>query len=751
MPPVEVATYIADRERADAVTRELAAAGHTVRTWQPTSELSTSVRVLVVDGLEAALDALGVPCDLLVLVEADEVSMFPEFPREVTDFVFKPLRAGEVAARVAHIATLDPLAIRKRQRVLALAVEAASDVIEITDPSAVYQYVNRAFERVLGFSADNVAGKTPAQLVRSDVHSREFFQALDATLARGELWRGTLVSRARDGRLVHFDTTLTPVIDRKGQISHHVGIKRDITDELARREALVEANRALEQARDAAVSASRSKSEFLANMSHELRTPLNAIIGYAEMLMEDLTSGSQAHQDLKRIRSAGAHLLALINDVLDISKIEADRVELSYHRFPIQDLIAEVVSTVEPLARQNVNRFEVLAGPELGTIAADRTRLRQILLNLLGNGFKFTKNGRVTLEVERIEHAGGNASFELRVADTGIGISDEQQQKLFRPFVQADSSTTREFGGTGLGLVISRRLAEMMGGTITLVSELGKGSVFTLRLPADGDTNTEVLRIARRDNQRLVLLIDDNEETLDLFRRALAKRGFAVISADAGARGFELAVSARPDAIVLDVKMPGMSGWEVLSRLKLDAATAAIPVIMMTVMHQEELGQTLGAADYLIKPIEPDRLVETLRRHTNGPTAKVLVVEDDDATRELIRRTLEHRGNVVDEAGNGQLALDRLEIERPDVIVLDLMMPVMDGFGFLHALRSDPRFADLPVIVATARTLDESERRSLAHTAQQVIEKSAHTRHELIGVIGDQIQQLLARRDLSAR
>jgi len=750
VPSIEVATYIADRERADAVSSELAAAGHTVCAWQPASELSPSVRVLVVDGLESALDALGVPCDLLVLVDTDEVSMFPEFPREITDFVFKPLRAHEVAARVAHIATFDPLAVRKRQRVLAHAVEAASDVIEITDPGAVYQYVNRAFERVLGFAADEVAGKTPAQLVRSDVHPPEFFQALDATLASGELWRGTLVSRARDGRLVHLDTTLTPVIDRKGQISHHVGIKRDITDELARREALVEANRALEHARDAAVSASRSKSEFLANMSHELRTPLNAIIGYAEMLMEDLTSGSQAHQDLRRIRTAGAHLLALINDVLDISKIEADRVELSYHRFPIQDLIAEVVATVEPLARSNANRFEVVAGPELGTIAADRTRLRQILLNLLGNGFKFTKSGRVALEVERIEHAGGNASFELRVVDTGIGISEAHQQKLFRPFVQADSSTTREFGGTGLGLVISRRLAEMMGGTITLVSELGKGSVFTLRLPADGDTNTEVLRIARRDNQQLVLLIDDHEETLDLFRRVLAKRGFAVISAESGARGFDLAMSARPDAIVLDVKMPGMSGWEVLSRLKLDAATAAIPVIMMTVMHQQELGQTLGAADYLIKPIEPERLVETLRRHTHGPTAKVLVVEDDEATRELIRRTLEHRGNVVDEAGNGQLALDRLEVERPDVIVLDLMMPVLDGFGFLHALRSDPRFADLPVIVATARTLDEAERRSLAHTAQQVIEKSAHTRLELIGLIGDQIQQLLARRDLGA-
>jgi len=750
VPPIDVAIFIDDLALVTQVTAELQAAGHTVTPWRPEQPHSPSARVLVIDGLEAALDALDAPCDLLVLVEAAEVAMFPEFPRELTDFVFKPVRAGEVAARVTHISAGEPLAVRERQRVLALAVDAASDVIELTDPRAVFQFVNRAYQKTLGYSSDDVVGKTPAQLVRSDAHPPEYFRAIDATLARGQTWRGTLISRARDGRLVHFDTTLTPVTDRKGQITHHVGIKRDVTEELMRREALLETNRALEQARDAAVSASRAKSEFLANMSHELRTPLNAIIGYAEMLMEDFEETAQSYLDLKRIRSAGTHLLTLINDVLDISKIEADRIELSQLRFPIADLITDVDATVEPLARTNANRFEVVGGTELGLIYGDRTRIRQVLLNLLGNAFKFTKQGRVGLEVVRVEH-GQHAMIEFRVSDSGIGISEQQQQKLFRPFVQADSSTTREYGGTGLGLAISKRLAEMMGGEITITSTLGKGSTFTLRLPVEGDDNTDILRAARRDNQPLVLLIDDSAETLDLFRRQLAKRGFAVISASTGARGVELAASTRPDAIVLDVKMPGMSGWEVLSRLKLDEATASVPVIMMTVMHQQEIGQTLGAADYLLKPIEPDRLVEVLRRHTGSATARVLVVEDDEPTRELIRRTLEHRGNTVDEAGNGQIALERIELDRPDVIVLDLMMPVMDGFGFLHALRADPRFSDLPVIVATARTLDEADRRDLARTAQQVIEKSAHTRQELISVIGDQIQQLIVRRDLAAR
>ncbi|KAB2897718.1 MAG: response regulator, partial [Kofleriaceae bacterium] len=686
-----------------------------------------------------------VPCDVIVLLARDEVSELATFARPITDFVLEPLRAGEVALRVAQVGALDPKPLRERQRVLSLAVEASSDVIEMTDPRARFLYVNPAYERALGFSPAEVLGKTPAQLVRSDAHSPEFWKELDETLSSGHTWRGTLISRGRDGRYVHFDTVLTPVADRTGRITHHLGVKRDVSEELARQEALLEANRALEQARDVAVSASRAKSEFLANMSHELRTPLNAIIGYSEMLMEDAAPGEQVHHDLQRIRNAGTHLLTLINDVLDISKIEADKVELVPERFALAELVADVQATVEPLARANDNRFEVQAADELGQINMDRTRLRQILLNLLGNAFKFTKRGTVRLAVTRaMRHE--RPWIEVRVEDTGIGISEAQQKRLFQPFVQADSSTTREFGGTGLGLAICKRLVELMSGEIGLASELGHGSTFTVRLPADEDDVSGEWRAARRAGSPVVLLIDDDAEARELSRRTLARRGFTVVSAESGARGLELASSVAPDAIVLDVKMPGMSGWEVLSTLKLTESTAAIPVIMMTVMHQKEVGQTLGAADYLIKPIDPDRLVDTLTRHTRSKTARVLVVEDDEPTRDLIRRTLEHRGNFVAEADNGRVALDRIDEARPDVVVLDLMMPVLDGFGFLHALRADPRYAQLPVIVTTARTLDEVERSDLARNAQRVIEKSAHTRQELLGVIGDQITAIVARR-----
>jgi PAS domain S-box-containing protein len=727
-----------------AVVAELSAAGHTVEPWQPGAPVPANARLLVVDGLDAVTAAGEIPCDVIALIDAGEVARLATFEPPISDVVLKPLRLGELAMRVLQVGAQDPRALRERQRVLSLAVEASSDVIEMTDPRARFLYVNPAYERALGFSPAEVVGKTPAQLVRSDAHPVEFWKKLDQTLSSGTTWRGTLISRGRDGRYVHFDTVLVPVPDAKGRITHHLGVKRDVTEELARQEALLEANRALEQARDVAVSASRAKSEFLANMSHELRTPLNAIIGYSEMLMEDVAETDQVHQDLNRIRNAGAHLLALINDVLDISKIEADKVELVPERFPLADLVSEVSATVEPLARANDNRFTVQA-ENLGIINIDRTRLRQILLNLLGNAFKFTKRGSVLLTVERLTRV-ERPRIEVRIQDTGIGITEAQKKKLFHPFTQADSSTTREFGGTGLGLAICKRLTELMGGEIGLESEHGLGSTFIVRLPADEDDPSGELRAARRAGTPIVLLIDDELEARELARRTLARRGFTVISAETGARGLELAGSIAPDVIVLDVKMPGMSGWEVLSTLKLNESTAAIPVIMTTVLHQKEVGQTLGAADFLIKPIDPDRLVETLTRHTKAAHARVLVIEDDEPTRELIRRTLEHRGNFVAQAENGRAGLDCLADARPDIVVLDLMMPVLDGFGFLHALRADPRYAELPVIVTTARNLDAAERRDLAANAQRVIEKSSHTRAELLGVIGDQITAMIGRR-----
>jgi PAS domain S-box-containing protein len=727
-----------------ALRAQLEKDGHRVVDFDPGSSPPGEARVAIVEGLEDVARARGLACHILALLDPSELSRIQGCPRAVGDFLLLPLREGELSARVARLGSIPSWREQELHRLLALAVERTSDIVEVAAPTAHLQFVNPAYERTLGVSREEAIGKTPAQLVRSDYHTREFFQMLDETLKRGETWAGTLVSRARDGRLVHFDTTVTPVSDSSGVITHHIGIKRDITERLQRAEALLETNRALEQARDAAVAASRAKSEFLANMSHELRTPLNAIIGYSEILMDEAAEeGSQAHQDLKRIRSAGGHLLALIDDVLDISKIEADRVELLPEVFPVAELVEGVSATIRPLAEKNKNSFEARCTDQTAVVHADRTRLRQILFNLLSNACKFTKDGKVSLSVTNTERD-GRKWVAFRVTDSGIGISKEQQAKLFQPFVQADSSTTREYGGTGLGLVICKRLTEMMGGQIQLDSELGKGSTVTVWLPSSRETAaSEVAELRPSGAAPVVLVIDDDADVRELCARVLAKRGFQVQGAPTGPQGIELAGRLRPNAIVLDVKMPGMSGWDVLSKLKLSEKTSGIPVIMLTVMQQEEIGRALGAVDYLIKPLEPKALIETVQRHVHQSGVRVLVVDDDEPTREMMRRTLEGAGHSVVEAENGQVALERLANDVPDIVVLDLMMPVMDGFTFLHHLRANSVHANLPVIVATARMLSEAEQRELEATAQRVIRKKSHSLQELLQLIGDQIATMV--------
>jgi PAS domain S-box-containing protein len=719
-----------------ALTEALEAAGHQVSIWK-LDQPPPPAHLAIVWGVTEVTKAFDASIHLLAVVPPNEAGGLGKW---VTDFAFEGAGPQELLARVDRICSLPSLTLQRIHALMVLAVERTSDVVEITNPRAVFQYVNPSYEKALGFSPAEAIGKTPAQLVRSDAHGPEFWKDLDGKLNAGLPWSGILISKARDGQMKHFDTTLTPIVDEHGRVTHHMGVRRDITEEILRRQTLIETNRALEQARDTAVAASRAKSEFLANMSHELRTPLNAIIGYSEMLLEDLGGDAQVAKDLTRIRSAGSHLLSLINDVLDISKIEADKVELTPETVDVAELIDSVAATIEPLANKNHNKFTVVCPRDIGTIVVDRTRLRQVMFNLLSNAAKFTKEGEIELLVTR-----NKTSIELQVRDNGIGISPEQQAKLFQPFVQADSSTTRQYGGTGLGLVICRRLVEMMGGGIRLESALGKGARFIVELPADTNESDPSIRILRDGRTPLVLLIDDDPDVRELFARMMPRRGFQVVLAATGAQGIELAGRLKPDAIVLDVKMPGMSGWDVLSALKLSDRTAHLPVIMLTVMQQREIGHALGAVDYLIKPLDPDSLTSTLRRHIKSSSANVLVVEDDDDTRDLITRTLSNAGYRVSTAENGKLALDNLATTKPDIIILDLMMPVMDGFTFLHHVRAIPEHAHLPVIVATARVLSEDERRRLEANAQHIIEKQSHTRQQLLEMISDQISSMVDR------
>jgi GAF domain-containing protein/CheY-like chemotaxis protein len=494
--------------------------------------------------------------------------------------------------------------------------------------------------------------------------------------------------------------------------------------------------------------ANRHKSAFLASMSHELRTPLNAIIGYSEMLQEEAQDlGQEALiPDLGKINAAGKHLLELINAVLDLSKIEAGRMELFLETFPIAPLLKDIVGVIQPLAGKNGNRLEVRCAPDVGEMRADLTKVRQALFNLLSNACKFTEEGTVSLEAARQD---GWILFS--VSDTGIGLTPEQMARLFQEFSQADASTSRRYGGTGLGLSLSRRLCRLMGGDVTAASEAGRGSTFTVRLPVEVRESGEVAPpgappAAGGDHEArvtTVLVIDDEPAIRDLMQRFLGREGIRAVTAASGEEGLRRARELRPDAITLDVMMPGMDGWTVLTALKADPELAPIPVIMLTIMDERNLGYALGASDYLTKPIDRERLLAVLGRHRRD--LPVLVVEDDADTRELLRRWLEREGHVVLEAGNGRIALDRVGEQRPGLILLDLMMPEMDGFEFLAELRQQPGGRAIPVVVVTAKELTAADHARLNGQVQRILQKGTHTREALLAELRELIVGLPAR------
>jgi CheY-like chemotaxis protein/two-component sensor histidine kinase len=487
-------------------------------------------------------------------------------------------------------------------------------------------------------------------------------------------------------------------------------------------------------------------------MSHELRTPLNAIIGVTEMLLEDAQAAAQPDQieAHERILRAGKHLLALINDILDLSKIEAGKLELSLESVALGPLVEDVVATIRPLASKNGNQVVLECPPEVGAIRADPTRLRQSLLNLASNAGKFTERGTIRVDLRRQADQGGRDWVTMAVSDTGIGMTPEQMAKLFEEFTQADASTTRKYGGTGLGLAISRRLCRMMGGDITVSSTPGQGSTFTIRLPADARVparlETEpaappraLAPLEERPDRtgRTVLVIDDDPTVRDLMDRYLVKQGFSVITAASGIEGLRLAREARPVAITLDVMMPDLDGWTVLAALKGDPALAAIPVIVVTIVDEKARGYSLGATDYMVKPIDRERLAAVLKTLCGNRSAPhALVVDDDPTVRAVVSQTLERAGWSIAEAENGRIALQRVAARRPDVIVLDLLMPELNGFEFLAALRRDPAWRSVPVVVLTSMDLTAEDRRILNGSVERILQKGAWERDQLLAEVG---------------
>ncbi len=643
-------------------------------------------------------------------------------------------------------------------------LDSSPDAIVVYDTGGAVTYVNPAFTQTFGWTLDELIGKRldfvpPDELPAAQEAIRRLYSGEVQTIS-AETKRYT-----KNKQTVEALGSAALLRDKDGKPTGIIVTSRDISD---RKRAEVE----LQKAKEAAEAANRAKSQFLANMSHELRTPLNAVIGYSEMLQEEaLDIGETGFAaDLAKIHAAGRHLLGLINDILDLSKIEAGRMELYLETFDLSKLVNDVMGTVKPLIAQKANTLTVYTDPQLGAMHADQVKVRQILFNLLSNAAKFTEHGNITLTLERrsafdwgfvpslpADYDRPNADLPeldewitLKVQDTGIGMTPEQQAKLFQAFTQADASTTRKYGGTGLGLAITKHFCQMMGGDIAVKSEPNKGSLFTAWLPAHvPDPSQKVLGDEQRasatsdapahhatSDMNTVLVIDDDPNVTNLLRRFLTREGFHVVTAANGAEGLRLAREIKPNAITLDVMMPGMDGWSVLSVLKAERELAEIPVIMLTIVDQKNMGYTLGASDYLSKPVDRERLITVLNKYRraplNGQVEPVLIVEDDAPTREMIRRMLEKEGCAVVEAENGRVGLQHFDAQKPSLILLDLMMPEMDGFEFVHELRRRDAQRTIPVIIVTAKDLTMEDRLKLNGYVEKLIQKGAYTSEELL-------------------
>ncbi len=502
---------------------------------------------------------------------------------------------------------------------------------------------------------------------------------------------------------------------------------------LERTAELFEAKNLAEKLQSEAEQANRSKSQFLANMSHELRTPLNAILGYSELLQEEAvelpTEQDCFTDDLKKIHSAGEHLLGLINDILDLSKIEAGKMELELETFAVVPVFQSAINTVRPLAEKNNNRVYLETIGELGEIFSDSTKLRQIILNLLGNALKFSEKATVILQTTRYIDIDGEW-IGFCVIDEGIGMTEQQQDKLFHPFTQADASTTRRYGGTGLGLTITKEFVEMMGGKIQVTSEFGYGSTFSVRIPTYTIIHPKngIKREDKPKKEGVILVIDDDEIILQTFKDYLTQAGYAVALAKNGEEGLTLANKLRPDAILLDIHMPQPNdGWWVLKKLKQNNLLVDIPVITISGAEiSEQKSLTLGAIDYLTKPVRSEQLTQLLSKHqiNNEQTQLVMLIEDNEICRETCAEVLQNAGWRVFKAENGLVALEHLAKKQPDLIILDLNMPVMNGFQFLEIFRKNAYWTKIPVVVLTAQPLTDEEKQFLHSNTQAVFDKN---------------------------
>lgn len=688
-------------------------------------------------------------------------------------------RARERKRQEAELAEL-----RDRKYFLEAVIDSIPFVLFVKDAEELrLQLVNKTFADAFNTTKEELLGKLDHDYFPKE-QADSFVEIDRAVIRTKKMLAFEEVARTGvgEGENRIYSTKKIPVFDQKGEVRWSLGITEDITERKQAQEQLrkqhqmlEEANRQLEEslreieknqaisarslasyqqralqmeiirqqnedldrlASDLAAakrvaeenaraleSAARLRSEFLANFSHEIRTPLNGIIGYADLLAREEGQRLTPHgrRDLNVIKANAKTLLALINDILDLSKIESGYVDVVYEDVDVEALVDECVATVREYLKGKSVDLYANVDPQARIVRSDGLKLRQILLNLLSNAAKFTENGEIVLTVRAVE--GG---VEFKVEDTGVGIPPEQIPHIFEKFRQVDGSSTRKVGGTGLGLAIVKELSRLLGGSVSVDSVLGRGSTFTVRLegqlagvPEKPKAPAAVIPAAP-DARPSVLVVDDDPLIHQLLRSDLEAEGFEVLRAMDGVEALKLAREKRPSVVILDIHLPKLDGWSVLSELKSSQEFAQIPVVLLSVEEDRARGFSLGAVEYLVKPVEPQRLVQVVGSIVSKP-GEVLVVDDDAETRALVARSLASAGFGVVQAKSGDEALLRMRVAPPSLLLLDLVMPGRDGFDVLRQVRSEG--LDIPVIVLTGKELTAEEKRTLREGMAEVVQK----------------------------
>ncbi|KGJ98462.1 response regulator [Thalassotalea sp. ND16A] len=636
-------------------------------------------------------------------------------------------------------------AIENSEQRVATIIQSSPDGIITIDKKGTILSFNLSAEKIFSYKERDIVGKNIKILMpKSIAMEHDYYLEKYIPNSKSNTVGSTreVVGQRQDGSQFPLELKVEMVfIDDEIMF---IGLVRDITE-------YKQMQQDIQYAREKAEQANAAKSGFLANMSHELRTPMNAIIGYSEMLAEDAEDDGLDEMlgDLNKITAAGRHLLSLINDVLDISKIEAGRMDLFLEDFNLADVIKDVATTAQTLVDKNGNNLTTHVDGEIDLMHADVTKVRQILFNLVSNSAKFTKDGEISITAQCAELQ-GNSAIKISVKDSGIGIPAEKLESVFEEFSQADQSTTKNYGGTGLGLALVKRFCELMGGNIHIESEEGKGSSFIFELPCvvagkkAVETKTTATNskkeisesIPKSDHHKDVLVIDDDPHAREILERHLEAEGYHVICVANGKSGIKLAQKWQPSLITLDVMMPDMDGWQVLKALKDDTFTRDIPVVMISIVGDKAIGTTLGAVDHLSKPVDRNLLKQVVLKYALRGNA--LVIEDDDAARDMAEKSLTSIGWKTTPAENGKVGLEQFHKGKFDLILLDLMMPVMDGFEFLQKLRASKNGRNVPVVVLTAKILSAEEKTILQGSVAQVCSKGEVSIEQLVTEINGQ-------------